>query len=250
MIRLSILFILFMTCQAIAQDIVGGLSQKRVAITARFEGSEILIFGAVKRDAPTEDNVEVIITVAGPSEPITVRRKSREFGIWINTAAVEVDAAPSFYSIATTAPLGEILTNTEDLRHKISIPRAIRSVGAPQTIADANTFTDALVRIRKQEDLYQLNEGSVSLADQTLFQTFITLPANLVEGSYETRIFLTRDGEVISTYTTAIDVQKVGLERWLYTLAHDQPLIYGFLSLFIAIAAGWGAAATFRLLNL
>ncbi|NSX56843.1 TIGR02186 family protein [Parasulfitobacter algicola] len=239
--------ILFFALPATAQDVVAGLSQKRVAITASFDGSEILIFGAVKREAPIDDDqVEVIITVAGPSEPVTVRRKSRRLGIWINTSAVEVDAAPSFYSIATTGPLNEILTHTSDFRHKISIPSAIRSVGAPQSISDASRFTDALIRIRKANSLYQLNESTVEIADQTLFQTNIALPANLVEGSYETRIFLTRNGKVISTYTTAIDVQKVGLERWIYNLAHERPLIYGFLSLFIAISAGWLASAAFR----
>ncbi|MEM7491144.1 MAG: TIGR02186 family protein, partial [Pseudomonadota bacterium] len=38
-------------------------------------------------------------------------------------------------------------------------------------------------------------------------------------------------------------------ERFIYNLAHDRPLIYGLLSLAIAIAAGWGASAVFRLVR-
>ncbi len=34
------------------ETIVAGLSQNRVSITAHFDGSEILIYGAVKREAP------------------------------------------------------------------------------------------------------------------------------------------------------------------------------------------------------
>ncbi|MCB1348698.1 MAG: TIGR02186 family protein, partial [Maritimibacter sp.] len=94
--------------------------------------------------------------------------------------------------------------------------------------------------------LYKIDEGTVNIHDRTLFDTRIQLPANLTEGSYRTRIFLTRDGEVVSDYTTEIDVAKVGLERWLYNLAHEQALIYGLMSLAIAIAAGWGASAFFR----
>ncbi|MGC1259467.1 MAG: TIGR02186 family protein, partial [Jannaschia helgolandensis] len=41
--------------------------------------------------------------------------------------------------------------------------------------------------------------------------------------------------------------QKVGLERWIYALANEEPILYGLLSLFIAIVAGWGASAVFRL---
>ena len=127
------------------------------------------------------------------------------------------------------------------------IPRAIRSVGAPDTIDDATTFTDALIRIKSNSNQYQLNEGTVSVDDQTLFRTAIQLPAALTEGDYETRIFLTRGGNVISHYETSIYVRKVGLERWLFNLSRENALLYGIMSLAIAIAAGWGASAAFRL---
>ena len=181
--------------------------------------------------------------------PVTVRRKAKRAGIWINTDAVEVDAAPSFYSVSTTGPMATTLSDIEDLRHKISIPRAIRSVGAPQSISDSESFTEALIRIRTKSGLYQLLEGNTTIFDQTLFRANIALPANLVEGVYETRIFLTRDRKIVGKYTTFINVRKVGLERWIFNLAHERPLIYGFLSLFIAIAAGWSASAVFRYLR-
>ncbi|MEO0389461.1 MAG: TIGR02186 family protein [Pseudomonadota bacterium] len=234
-----------------AEEVVLGLSQDQVAITATFDGSDVLIFGAVKREAPIPDGppLQVVITLAGPSEPVTVRRKDRRFGIWVNTDAVEVDLAPSFYAVVTSGPLRDVLTETEDLRHKVSIPRAIRSVGAPMTITDAAAFSDALIRIRKSDDLYQLLEGQVDVEQQTLFRTGVSLPAALTEGDYVTRIFLTRGGEVVSQYTTTIDVRKVGLERWLFTLSREQPLLYGLMSLAIAIFAGWGASAAFSLLR-
>jgi uncharacterized protein (TIGR02186 family) len=75
------------------------------------------------------------------------------------------------------------------------------------------------------------------------------MPANLTEGAYQTRIFLTRNGKVVSEFETAIDVRKVGLERWLFNLSRQQPLVYGLLSLAIAIFAGWGASAIFRMLR-
>jgi len=50
----------------------------------------------------------------------------------------------------------------------------------------------------------------------------------------------------VDVHEQTIPVRKVGLERAIYTLAHERPLIYGLLSLFIAIAAGWLASAVFR----
>lgn len=234
-----------------AEEVVLGLSKDKVAITTNFDGSEILVFGAIKRETaiPAEPPLEVVVAIAGPSEPIVVRRKARRFGIWMNTESVQVDAAPSYYTVATTGPLADVLSNVEDLRHKISIPLAIRSVGAPGTVQDAQSFTDAVIRIREESGVYSMREGSVLLDQSTLFHTSISLPSNLTEGDYATRIFLTRGGKVISEYRTVIDVRKVGLERWLYETSRKRPFWYGVLSLAIAVIAGWGASAVFQILR-
>ena len=163
MIRLVALWLL-LAAPAAASDgeqIVAGLSQNAVSITASFVGSEILIYGAVRREspAPTGAPLEVIITVEGPALPQIVRRKDRRFGIWINRAEVTIDRAPSFYAVASTGPLELILSNTEDLRHKITIPRAIRAVGIAAEAEDAPTFVDALLRIQTDAGLYSRAEG-------------------------------------------------------------------------------------------
>ncbi|MGS4945025.1 TIGR02186 family protein [Meridianimarinicoccus sp. RP-17] len=234
-----------------SERIVLGLSQDEVAITATFDGSSLLIFGAVSREAPipSDGRLEVIITVTGPLGPLDVRRKERQFGIWVNADSVWLSEAPSFYAVASTGPLKDILSPVEDLRHGITLGQVINTVGARESVQDVENFTAALRRIRESEGLYQINEGSVALDQQTLFRTSIELPSNLVEGSYQTRIFLLRNRDVVDIFTTGIPVRKVGMERWLYTTANTQPVLYGLMSLVIAIAAGWGASALFRLLQ-
>jgi len=235
--------------RAQAEQIVLGLSANEVAITAVFDGSDILIFGAVKRDGPPlgPAPLEVIITVSGPLTPVTVRRKARVWGLWLNTAAALIDAAPSFYAVATTGPLDQVLTQTEDLRQSITIPRAIRSVG--NSVTDSADFTEALIRIRAGQGLYRIMQGEIDFTEETLFRTQISLPANLIEGEYDTRIFLTRNGLVVDRYEAKIDVRKVGIERWLFNLAHQHPPAYAALALALAIAAGWGASAAFQVLR-
>lgn len=250
MIRALTLMLLLAALPARGEEVVLGLSQNQIAIDTTFSGSEILLFGAIKREEPIPpEQLGVVVTVAGPSRPLDVRRKERRFGIWINVDTVEVDSAPSFYAVATSGPWSEVLSQVEDLRHKISIPRAIRSVGAPSTVRNAQDFTDAVIRIRTRSGAYQRREGAVELSQQTLFRTAIDLPSNLAEGDYATRIFLTRNGNVVSDYETVIDVRKVGMERWLFELADEHAALYGIMSLAIAIAAGWGASTAFRLMR-
>ena len=244
------LLMLLNTAPIAAEEVVLGMSHDEVAITATFDGSEILVFGAIKRESKISPvPLQVIVAVSGPSEPLLVRRKERKFGIWVNTDTVEVDLAPSFYAVATSAPWDQVVTDTEDLRHKISINRAIRSVGAPMHIENAQSFSDAVMRISKKSGLYQLRENTVAVDQQTLFRTSIEMPANLTEGNYKTRIFLTRNGQVLSHFETDIAVRKVGLERFLFTLSRENPLVYGLMSLAIAIFAGWSASAVFQFIR-
>ncbi|PWK60868.1 TIGR02186 family protein [Roseicyclus mahoneyensis] len=241
-----LLFLIVGAAAARAETVVAGLSQEAISITTNFDGSEILIYGAVRREAPAPGTLpmQVVITVQGPNRPATVRRKDRRFGIWVNTDASEIDAAPTFYAVQTTVPLFDALTHTEDLRHRISIPMAIRAIGTG--LLDQDSFTEALIRIHLADEAYQLNEGAVRFREEVLFDTSVRLPANLTEGDYVARIFLTRGGEVVDIFEQALPVRKVGLERLIYSLAHDRPLVYGILSLIIAIGAGWLASAAFR----
>lgn len=248
MLLRALALLIALSLPAQGEEVVAGLSQSRISISTDFDGSEILIFGAVKRDSPPGDGpLQVLITVEGPSEPLTVRKKDKRFGIWINTNQVDVVGAPSFYAVATTAPLEQTLSPNEDLEHSVSIARAIK-LGHDRFPGDA-AFEEALIRIREKAGLYQTNIGAVTLDEGTLFSTSVRLPANLHEGDYRARFFLTRGGRVIDTHTTDIDVQKVGLERFLFRLSRENPLIYGLMSLAIAILAGWLASAAFRVLR-
>ncbi|HQU66950.1 MAG TPA: TIGR02186 family protein [Albidovulum sp.] len=248
---LVLLPLLFLPHPGVTEEVVAGLSQNSISITANFDGSDLLIYGAVKREEPIPQNslLDVIITVEGPSEPVVVRRKSRSMGIWINTSGVEIDRAPSFYAVATSRPLADILSQTEDLRRRISTRQMIRSVGAPTEITDSAAFTEALIRLRERDALYVLKENTVELKADTLFSTDFDLPADLIEGDYRTRIFLLRDKKLVASEETSIDVRKVGLERWLFDLSRQQPVIYGLLAIVLALVAGWAASAAFRLIR-
>lgn len=251
MIR-ALALLMALTLPAAAQEvIVAGMSQNRVSITADFDGSEILIYGAVKRDAPPPEGgpLEVIVTVEGPSTPVAVRRKDRVAGIWINNASVHIDSAPSFYAVATTGPLDHILSDIDNLRHGITIERMIRAIGIAEEANQAGEFVLALLRVRTNEGRYRVLEGKVELSEATLFRTDVVLPANLTEGEYKVRLFLLRDKRVIASQERVIGVRKEGLERFIFNLAQQQPLIYGLLSLALAAIAGWGASAAFRLIR-
>ena len=233
------------------EQLVSGLSQDEVAITATFTGSEILIYGAIRRDRPAASSKPpgIIVTVEGPSQSVTVRRKDRVAGIWVNTQGVRIGAAPDLYVVASSAPLAAMLGPDEDVRFRISPPLAMRALSGGLEVEDTTPFTEALLRLRTESGRYRVDEGAVHILEDTLFRADVQLPSNLVEGDYRARIFLLRDGRVIDSNTVPIRVEKVGIERWLYRLAIHQPFWYGLMSLTIAMGAGLVASAAFRALR-
>ena len=235
--------------QTAPETVIAGLSQTHVSITTDFSGSEIFIYGAIKREAPAPHGwpLDVIIAVTGPLEPVIVRKKERKFGIWVNDAGVTVDTAPSLYAIATTGPFRDIISFTDDFRYKVGIENLVHFIGEPDDVEFKEGYPEALVRLRRASGIYFELIGEVKVTEETLFEARIRLPANLVEGDYRARIFLLRDKAVVDVFETSIEVRKVGLERWIYTMAQEQSALYGILSILVALTAGWLASTFFRL---
>ena len=229
-----------------AEDrVVAGLSQHNVSLTTSFTGSQLFVYGAISADR-TDAELDVIVAITGPGERVKVRKKERQFGIWINGQGVEIDEAPSFYAVATTGPFRQTLSWTEDERHRVGLDRVIRLIDAPEWVTDREEYRSAIARIREEQGLYSIQEGTVKLIDDTLFETRIKLPANLVEGDYKARIFLTQGGEVLDVYEDKVEVRRAGIGRWIYTSAQEWPALYGIVSILVALIAGWLASAFFR----
>ena len=246
---LSLCLTLLFACAqfAHAEDkVIAGLSQHSVSLTTSFTGSELFVYGAISAADKDAAPLDVIVAITGPAQRVMVRKKERQFGIWINGKGVEVDAAPSFYAVATTGPFEKTLSYTEDQRHSIGLDRVIRLIDAPDWVQDQEEYRSAVARIREDQGLYSIQENTVTLIDNTLFETRIRLPANLVEGDYAARIFLLQNGEVLDTFEDKVEVRRAGFGRWIYTSAQEWPALYGIASILVALIAGWLASAFFR----
>ena len=226
------------------ETVVSELSQDGVSITATFNGSEIFLFGAIKRDAPVNASagkLDIIIEVSGPPTETLVRQKERKIIIWVNSQSVVMKRAPSYYTIAATGPLEELLTESE---------RSLRNLGLDYAVRVANPedeeFRAALIRIHQKNGIYATEVTPVTLTEDTLFTTKLAMPVNVVEGEYTVKTMLVRDRQVISISTSTITVRKTGIEKWIYDLAQEQAFIYGLLSLAVALLAGWTASEVFR----
>ena len=223
-----------------AQQLVADLSSHLIAINTGFTGTEVVLFGTT--DAPGD----VAIVVTGPRGSVTVRRKERIAGIWLNAASVRFEQVPSYYMVATNRPLDQFVSRPVLERHQIGLPQLQLGPREQLSPAELAVFRQALIRNKQRAGLYSITLGQVSFLGDRLFRTNIYFPANVPTGLYNVEALLIRDGEVVSAQTTPLVVSKVGFSAEIFEFARNQPLAYGVAAVIGAIAAGWLAGAAFR----
>jgi uncharacterized protein (TIGR02186 family) len=221
----------------LAADVV----DNTIEVTADFRGARIVIFGAFA-ERPGSD---LAVTIRGPDQEATVLRKRQIAGLWLNRDPVRFTAAPSFFALVTAKPI-ETFANRRSLWADGLDPAALaRLDGATPPDADPAAYRAALVRLKQARGFYQ-ESTSLRVRPGGLFKAEVQLPANAATGPYEARIYLFRDGRVAQMERAEILITRAGLERRIYDFARYRPLLYGLVTVAMALLAGWAAALVFR----
>lgn len=258
--------LLFVTGTSLGERLTVNMTAHQISITSNFTGATITLFGAIQKIAEPvpvphpltlvpirsdEARVDdVIVVIKGPPEDVTVRRKERIAGIWINNDSVTFQDVPGFYFVASTRAIADIVDDTLRSQNEIGAEYlSLLTDAATQAAAseaEIDIFRTALLRRKTVAGLYGINEEGVELQDNILFNMRLKVPANVPVGEYVAQILLLRDGVVVGSQPLRPVVAKSGIERWIYNLAHSIPLIYGLVAVALAMAAGWTAAWIFR----
>ena len=108
---LRLLLLLPFALAASEPKLVPDVSQREIQIRYSFTGAQLLLFGAVLYPGgrvPT-DRVDIAVVVKGPMQPILVREKQKVAGVWMNVESERFRSAPSFYAVASSRPLPELV---------------------------------------------------------------------------------------------------------------------------------------------
>ena len=227
-----------------------GVSSKEIAIASDFAGTNITVFGAIDHANPDilkSGHYDLVVSLEGPRDFITVRKKERVAGAWVNRHSVIFEHMPESFSVASTRPIEAIAKPTELLNFSVGLPRA-RLV--PSTFSgrasEVTEYREALLALKQRAKLYQINPGGVTLGASSLFQANIHIPADIPNGLHTIRALLFREGIFVAEKQLQLEVVKIGLQQDITTVAEKRPLIYGISSVLLAIFTGWVASLVFR----
>jgi uncharacterized protein (TIGR02186 family) len=222
------------------EPLVADLTEYRIAITTGFVGTDVYVFGA--KSGPGD----VVVIIRGPTVPYAVRRKDRIAGVWLNARRIDFRGVPSYYAIASTRPLDELMSSASRLREEIGLDGLNLMPEEDADPADIAEFRSAVLRIKRSAGLFGGEPARVSVQNEPLFKTKVHFPANVPTGSYDIRVLLIRDGEIASAQTVPLQVSKSGVDALVYEFAHRQSAAYGLLAIIGALFAGWIAHLVFR----
>jgi uncharacterized protein (TIGR02186 family) len=235
------------------ESVQADVSARNVAVTSSFNGTEIVIFGAVDNSQqPSAESgyYDVLIVVEGVPTRTVARRKNNVAGLWLNTAAATFDLVPSYYAVASTRPIDEITTEEFRTTHGIGFQhlRFAPAFGEAQGLSteDLAEFRRAIIRLKRKQGLYVQDPFSVAFIGRSLFRATIELPANVTVGPFETRVYLFREEKLLSQYAVRLNLEREGVERHLHAFAFGYPTLYGLMTVMIAVAAGLTASTVFR----
>ena len=235
------------------ESVQADVSARTVSVTSSFNGTEIVIFGAVDNSQQTSAEsgyYDVVIVVEGVPGRVVARRKNNVAGLWLNTSSAAFDAVPSYYAIASTRPIEEVAGNEFWASHGIGFQhlRMTPAFGQAQALSseDLKEFRQAVIRLKQKEGLYVQDQYSVAFIGRSLFRSTIELPANVTVGPFTTRVLLFREEQLLSQYSVRLSLAREGLERHLHSFAFGYPTLYGLMTVAIAVAAGLLASTMFR----
>ncbi len=227
-----------------------GLSTDTITITSDFSGADLTIFGAVENTDPLvmrQGRYDIVVVLEGPARPITVRKKERVFGIWINTQSVDFENVPTSYLVSTTRALQDITDDRTYQQLALGVNHIfLQPANAGDKAEKLAEFSQALRTTKKQKGLYGERVGGVTFLSNTLFRASLALPASVPLGTHKARAFLFKNSKFIDETSAQLHIAKSGFEQSVYTTAHKYSLLYGIFAVVLAVITGWLGRIIFK----
>jgi uncharacterized protein (TIGR02186 family) len=228
--------------------LVPEVSHRQVEIRYSFTGAQLLLFGAIlyPRGRLPEERTDVAVVLKGPMQPIVLRERQRVAGIWMNVGRARFRSAPSFYAVASSRPLRQIIDDRTAAIYELGVDNLQLSPGGGVQPAELRRFEAGLVDLMRRHQLYIEDGTGVGISEGVLYQARINIPAAVPVGNYTAETFLIQRGRVIAGAVREIRIEKLGFEGFVARAAERWSFAYGIVAVATSLLLGWAASALFR----
>ncbi|OYU33210.1 TIGR02186 family protein [Novosphingobium sp. PASSN1] len=251
MARIAALLLVLVLCGGARDPIlVPEISQHEIQVRQGFTGADLLLFGAIltPEGARAAGDYDIVVLLEGPARSIVVREKKQVAGIWINASSTEFRSAPSFYALASSRPIADLVDGKTAAIYEMGLKWLQLSPVGVIDPSEQKRFSDGLVDLMRRQSLYQESEHAVKISGQVLYQARIALPSSVQTGTYTAETFAVSNGRVVASAISRVTVRKEGFERLVAYNAQANGFLYGLFAVVVSISMGWIAGRLFALI--
>jgi uncharacterized protein (TIGR02186 family) len=227
--------------------LVPEISQHDIVLRQGFTGTQLLLYGAVldprgqRAGSGAEAAYDIVIVLKGPTEPIRVREKEQMAGIWVNADSTAYRSVPSFYALASSRPVADIVDPRTAAIYELGLEYLQLSPTGTIDPEEQQRFSAGLVDLRARQGLYGQYDGEVAISQGVLYTARLPIPSNVRPGRYIAETFAIANGRVIVSATSEVQIRKEGLERMVATQAEENGFLYGLFAIGLSLFMGWAA---------
>ncbi len=228
--------------------LVPDVSQREIDVRYSFSGAELLLFGAIVYPGGRvpDGKADIAVVLKGPPQSVLIREKQKVLGIWVNADSTRFRSVPSFYSIASSRPIKQLVDARTAAIYELGVGTIQLSPAGGEAADARGRFERGLIDLRRKGALFAAHENAVEISQGVLYRARLAIPSQVPVGRYTAETFLIRDGRVLAAATRSIDIRKSGFEKFVADAARKSPFLYGLFAVALALGLGWLASALFR----
>lgn len=249
-IGLILAALLLSLAPARAERVVVSLSEHQIEIGSNYTGTQLALFGIIEQDDQSlvrTGPTDVVVTVRGPRENMTVRQKERVGPVWINRSQQKFVAVPTVLGVASSRRLEDIATSDVRRRLRIGLSAVVE---APEMAFEPNAqedpFRTALIRLKVKEGLWREDTRGVLFVTEGFFRAAVPIAATAPTGNYDVEVMVLSGNAIVARRNASFEVVKAGFEERFTHLAQNRSFVYGLIIAALSLSFGWLASVIFR----
>jgi uncharacterized protein (TIGR02186 family) len=218
-----------------------------ITIDFFYHGSTVSVKGL------SDPGRELVIKITSPEGHQVLKKKGKVAGVlWMNVGTLSFEKTPNFYEIFSTRNLDDMLTQAEREKYSLgyrALEKSIK-VSPVKSEEEKTQWFNEFVKFKEDSNLYARQYGKIETTTLTdghqEYYILTPWPHQAAPGDYTVAVYAVKDGKVVEQAESHVKVEQVGMVKILATMARDSAVFYGFLSVGIALGAGFGVGMIFR----
>jgi hypothetical protein len=198
-----------------------------------FAGGEVVFTAEIPADK------EMAIEIIGPEANTVFDVKGRWGPFWMNRGKVELENLPILYALLLPSGsdwdkrLNSLGLGWEQLKGEVSNNNSEHG---------AEDIFNMFVKLKRSEGLYTRSEGAVTCSPASAGMKRCTarfrFPAATTPGKFMVRATIIAGNSRVRTVSRPFTVEETGFIKIVHDLAFTNALLYGIISVLIALFAG------------